>query len=29
VMRRHRNRITQLRVTPLGKQTGRSQAAAE
>ena len=29
VMRKHRNRITQLRVTPLGKQTGRSQAAAE
>ncbi|MGC1575658.1 MAG: HlyC/CorC family transporter [Beijerinckiaceae bacterium] len=29
VMRRHRNRITQLRVTPLGKQTGRSKAAAE
>jgi Mg2+/Co2+ transporter CorB len=29
VLRKHRNRITQLRVTPLGKQTGRSQAAAE
>jgi magnesium and cobalt exporter, CNNM family len=29
VMRKHRNRITQLRVTPLGKQTGKSQAAAE
>jgi Mg2+/Co2+ transporter CorB len=29
VMRKHRNRITQLRVTPLGKQTSPSQAAAE
>ena len=27
VLRKHRNRITQLRVTPLGKQAGRSQAA--
>jgi Mg2+/Co2+ transporter CorB len=29
VIRKHRNRITQLRVTPLDKQTSRSQAAAE
>jgi Mg2+/Co2+ transporter CorB len=29
VIRKSRNRITQLRVTPLGKQAGQSQAAAE
>ena len=27
VLRKHRNRITQLRVTPLGREPGRSQAA--